>query len=256
VKPNIIFLFFGMAIGLLLFSQTVVAQESTTVLKVAGKAEILKQGRWFRAKKGQELLVGQAIRMVNGGEVTLTSEGGNIIIVVLEGSTVKYKGLVAERSVPWLSSPKPAPANSAMVQEFEVVEGQANINVTDGQPLRVITPLVVAAVRGTDFTLQVESDGSSTVIVREGSVMATGRNGTSKLVNAGSSYTLTAAQYSDYLKKKKVPIPQEGWKHIPNQQLETLDATTFKSGIPGQASHKSRSRPSKSRPSNKVKNLS
>jgi hypothetical protein len=243
VKIIKITLSLGLAIAFLLFNQTGFAQEFPKVIKIAGKAEILEKGKWTKLKTGRELWEGQSIRLVKGGEVALTSEAGKLEIIITDGSVIKYKGLVPEKKVPWGSSTRPAStsnSNSKIIPEFELLEGNANVSVEKGQPLRVITPLVIAAVRGTGFSAIVEPDGSSTIKVYDGSVMVVGRDGKSQIVNAGFSYRLTAAQYVEYLKKSKVNIPPKGWRDVPSQQLETVDSKTFKYGMPGPATHKSR----------------
>ncbi|MDR1873210.1 MAG: FecR family protein [Deltaproteobacteria bacterium] len=253
MKTNIIIMFLGMIIGLLLLAQVAVAQdEAPKIIKISGKAEILKNGRWSKAKVGQDLLVGQAIRLVRGKEVTLTSRNGDIEVLFTNNSVVKYNGYVPETSVPWLSSisrPNPTALNkSPLIPEFELVEGETNISVTKGQPLRVITPLIIAAVRGTNFSIQVKPfEGSSKVVVNEGTVMVTGRNGKSALVKAGSTFEYTAEQYADYLRRQKVKIPPEGWKQVPFDAQQALDFRTFKSGVPGRTPQKAGRRPKNNR---------
>ncbi|MDR1083755.1 MAG: FecR family protein [Deltaproteobacteria bacterium] len=233
MKPNIFIVLFGLTMALILgLSQTVLAQEAPKVLTIAGKAEILKNGRWYRTKAGEELKDQQAIRLVEGREVTLVAREGKITIVISSGSTVKYNGLVPEKNVPWISAPQPTRSKSPVIPEFELVEGQSRVEVTPGQPLRIITPLIMAAVRGTGFAVSVKPDGSSAIRVNEGSVSVMGRTGKTRVIKAGSSYQLTAAEYTDFLKKKGFTVPPEGWRYIPHRDLEALDAKTFRSGAP------------------------
>ncbi|MDR0547874.1 MAG: FecR family protein [Deltaproteobacteria bacterium] len=261
MKTNTTILFLGLFIGLLLLIPTVEAQEAPKVLKIAGKAEILQKGRWLKAKTGHELLVGQAIRLVKGKELTLISDGGQIEIVVSDGGAIKYNGQVPERSVPW-GAPKVVSSKSDLTRQIQLLEGTTHVTVTNAQPLRVITPLVIAAVRGTDFSVKVEPDGSSTITVRDGSVLAIGRTGQTEMVEAGSSFQITAEQYARYLKRQKVKIPPEGWKQIPDEEQEALDSKTFKSGIPGRAVHRTNRSTNKNNNNNnnnnnvKLKNLS
>jgi organic radical activating enzyme len=245
LKTNFAILFLTLAISLLLLGQTVIAQENPKIVKIAGKAEILRNGQWFKAKAGSELLAGQSIRLVKGNEITLISEGGKIEIVISNGSAIKFNGVVPEKSVPWapmIVKSKSSSSKSPLTPEIELLEGQTSVTVTGGQPVRVVTPLIIAAVRGTKFSVFVEQDGSSKVIVRDGSVMAIGRNGKNEIVEAGSTYQLTAEQFVDFLKRNKVKIPPEGWRNVPNHQLQALDARTFKSGIPDRTVQKARTR--------------
>jgi len=58
---------------------------------------------------------------------------------------------------------------------------------------RIVTPSATLAVRGTEFDLAVDNDGATYLMVRDGAVEITGRNGDSKLVGAAESVTVSAA---------------------------------------------------------------
>jgi hypothetical protein len=251
LKSHIYIFFFVLIVFFFQLNQFAIAQDFPKIIKIAGKAEILSNGRWSTAKNNQSLLVGQTIKLVRGNQVSLVSEGGNVEIIVSKRSAVKFNGEVPEASVPWGDSHRLVTAKSDLIPEIEVVEGLSRFSVKQGESLRVITPLIIAAVRGTDFTVSVAPDGSSEVIVAEGSVMVTGRDGKSGLVNRGRAYSFTAEQYADFLRKNKVKIPPEGWRNVPRQQLQDVDDRTFKPKSSGRAVHRS-NKP----PNNRPKSLS
>ncbi|MDR1085530.1 MAG: hypothetical protein LBP22_11925, partial [Deltaproteobacteria bacterium] len=86
-------------------SQAVLAKDSqVSVLKIAGKAEIIERGRSSAAREGQRLYPGQSVRLIGGGEVSLSSQDGRIKIKVQDNTTVTYDGEVGENTQPWSKS--------------------------------------------------------------------------------------------------------------------------------------------------------
>jgi hypothetical protein len=59
-------------------SLVLTAQDGLVINRIAGKAEILEQGRRSPARTGQRLLAGQSVQIVGGGEVQMSTSGGRI----------------------------------------------------------------------------------------------------------------------------------------------------------------------------------
>jgi hypothetical protein len=207
------------------------AQETgPVVIKVAGKAEILERGRRQPAAEGHKLLPGQSIELVGGGEVILSSNDGKITVKVLKDSSVRYDGYAAANERPWGSAPvyRPVASQKENVSQFTASKGKLEVQVTPGQPLRLVSPLIIAAVRGTNFTVTVDMDGSSRVETVEGQVATYGRNGDMRLATAGQSAQITAGDYAAHLEANGVITPPGGtWRDVPAADQERVDDQTL-----------------------------
>jgi hypothetical protein len=205
------------------------AQNEATILKVAGKAEILAQGRRLPARQGQKLLPGQSVQLIGGGEVLLTSNNGKVQVRVLDNTTVKFDGDVVANSQPWDSSSRYQKTSSSSPKEapqFSVPVGKLEFRVEPGQELRVVCPLIMAAVRGTVFVVTVDLDGTSTVNTIEGRVATYGRNGEIRLTSSGQTAQVTARKYEDHLAKKGVATSGGTWKNVPPRTQARVDNET------------------------------
>jgi hypothetical protein len=209
-------------------SLILVAQDGPTILKIAGKAEILEQGRKTPAKEGQRLSVGQSIQMVGGGEVQMTSSEGKIKLKVRDNTTVVYDGPVGRNSLPWRQSPSyrevGSSESSVTVPQFSVPVGRLEVDVVPGQDLRIQCPLIIASVRGTSFLVSVDLDGTSRIDTLEGRVDTFGRNGEFKLVLGGDNMQVTARQYADFLAAKGVASSGGNWRNVPARTQQSVDA--------------------------------
>jgi hypothetical protein len=105
--------------------------------------------------------------------------------------------------------------------------GEADVVVVPGQPLRLVTPLVVAAVRGTRFIVSVALDGSSVVNTVEGQVLAVGRNGVAQVLGAGQGFQLTSSQYVNFLQESGINVPQGEWRGLDARTVERIDTQTL-----------------------------
>ena len=76
------------------------AQEAQLV-SVMGRAEILSEGTWREARKGDRILPGAAVRTYADGEASVSAEEGRIEIKVRPGSELGYEGIVNTGSRPW-----------------------------------------------------------------------------------------------------------------------------------------------------------
>ncbi|MDR2140268.1 MAG: FecR family protein [Deltaproteobacteria bacterium] len=209
------------------------AQEGSgaTVLKIAGKAEILSQGQRQPAREGYRLSPGQSIQLIGGGEVRLSTAGGRVQVRVLADTTVKYDGEVDANGQPWGPTSRYREVSTGgsgqMAPQLSVPVGKLEVQVESGQELRVVCPLIMAAVRGTKFNINVERDGTSLVATLEGRVATYGRNGEIRLTSAGQNSQVTARAYSNFLANRGVAAPQGSWREIPAETQAEVDDQTL-----------------------------
>ncbi|MDR2141591.1 MAG: FecR domain-containing protein, partial [Deltaproteobacteria bacterium] len=228
---EILFFIVGLVLGA--WASVAQAQENSgaTILKIAGKAEILSQGQRLPAHEGFRLSPGQSIQLVGGGEVRLSTNGGKVQVRVLADTTVKYDGEVDANGQPWGPSSKLREVSTGgsgqMAPQISVPVGKLEIQVEPGQELRVVCPLIMAAVRGTRFNISVELDGSSTVTTLEGRVATYGRNGELRLISSGQSAQVTARAYSNFLANQGVSVPRGSWREAPAQTQAAVDDRTL-----------------------------
>lgn len=221
-------MWFAAAIFLML---TAGAYAQTQVVQVSGKAEIVQSGVTAKAAAGQVLNPGDEIRVAGKGSVRLESESGRIAITVKKNTNVSYDGLVTPKDVPWTASRKAKQGGRSAkkgVPQFSCTAGEAEAQVTPGQPLNLLTPLIVAAVRGTDFEVKVKSDASSSVQVREGRVMAVNRTGQVSNLTGGMLASLSSDEYVRHLRDLGVSIAVgQDWRSLDTGLLDKLDADLF-----------------------------
>jgi hypothetical protein len=220
-----VFWFSVFSLGIIPLDNEALAQEAApTILQVAGKAQIIERGRRMPARTGQRLLAGQTIELVGGGEVRVTTVDGRIKIRVTSDSTVRYDGQVEANSQPWALGPttRQAAAGEAAPQFF-ASKGKLEIEVAPGQRLRLLCPLILAAVRGTVFTVTVEADGTSRVDTMEGQVATYGRQGEMALTRPGQSAEVTARQYSTFLANNGVSVPGGDWRRVSENERQRVD---------------------------------
>jgi uncharacterized membrane protein YgcG len=217
-------LFAFLTVGLL--GAVAFAQEAT-ILRVAGRAEILAQGRRITANEGYRIQPGQTISLVGGGEILMTTANGRINVKVLADTSVKYDGEVNENDLPWsgvrLGPREASTAPTGRVPQFSVPLGKLQIEVESGQEVRLVCPLILAAVRGTVFTVTVDLDGTSRVDNLEGLVATYGRHGEMRLLGAGQSAMVTARDYANFLNTHGVRPPRGDWRRVPSRTQERVD---------------------------------
>ena len=206
--------------------------ETAKILKISGKAEILQTETWNEAKVNQMLNPGQAVRLVGGGEVALEAANGNIRVTIKDDTTLEYDGLTNSGVAPWQSSrqakTRQAPnLSNGVMQQFACPVGNVEFNVTTGNPLRVVAPLMSASVRGTGFSMLVTGDGSSTLDVSEGSVESFDRMGSRSMLGAGQFSSLTSGVFTAYLDTHNISSPTGDWRDISETVLDNLDAENF-----------------------------
>jgi hypothetical protein len=87
--------------------------------------------------------------------------------------------------------------------------------------------LILAAVRGTVFTVTVAADGTSRVDTLEGQVATYGRQGEMTLTRPGQSAEVTARQYSTFLADKGVSAPSGDWRRVSENERQRVDNQTL-----------------------------
>ncbi|MDR1872609.1 MAG: FecR domain-containing protein [Deltaproteobacteria bacterium] len=226
-----VYLSAALALTLVLFGTgDAYAQEAgPNIISLSGKAEILERGRRTPARQGHTLQPGQTIELVGGGEVSLAMDNDRIKVKVVDGSSVRYDGYVPANSQPW-SAATPAvrqAASGESAPQFSAQKGRMEVEVAPGQQLRIVSPLILAAVRGTKFTVTVDFDGTSRVDTSEGRVATYGRNGEIRLATPTQSAVVTAKEYGAFLESQGARIPRGGtWRDVPAATQERVDSET------------------------------
>jgi hypothetical protein len=130
-------------------------QGATQVTSVEGDAGVLFAGsdEWVSLETDVPLETGDRVRTGNGARVEMVTPDGDAL-EVQDGSELEIGAA--------------APKESA----FRLLLGGllAKIAPDPGKKFRVFTPVAVAAVRGTEFAVDVDEDGGSELGVSEGTV--------------------------------------------------------------------------------------
>ncbi|MDR1083780.1 MAG: FecR family protein [Deltaproteobacteria bacterium] len=230
-------------LGLTLFTGTLMAQDETAAqaqdgLVLANPLDIKirpQTNEGQPSKSVDRFLPGQSVKMEGGREVRIFSDDGRIQITAQDGSVIEFEGMVQSHSKPWFDD-RPVMVKDSdeqasvpnLVPQFRISYGQADIQVETGQELRVATPLIISAVRGTRFTMSVKEDGSSLVNVVEGRVMSMVRTGQVQLLEAGKAAELTAAKFTDFLREHNIKIPDGAdWRSVDTAAVNRVVAQAF-----------------------------
>jgi hypothetical protein len=188
-------------------------------------------------KRVESLTPGQSIKLEGGSDVRIVSSDGRIQITSKEGSVILFEGFVKNESKPWLTdhpvlasetTEAAQTARPKLVPQFKIDLGQAEVEVVPGQEMRLASPLIISAVRGTKFSMSVAKDGSSALNVLEGKVLSMARNGKVELLEAGKAVELSAAKFTEFLKGLNVKIPEGGdWRKVDSKVLTETVQTAF-----------------------------
>jgi hypothetical protein len=215
-----------------LLSAPTIADDNPEIVSISvmGRAEILSSGVWYEAKTGEIVKPGEWVRVVGDGEMSLSGNDGKSTVTLKDQTSVRYDGVVDPNSRPWrngapvTSAYAPVQPGGEATPQYTIQNGEVEVEVTPGQPLRVITPLIASAVRGTNFVVTVSKDGSSRLKTIEGTVFVLSRTGQSQEVKTGSSMKLTSSQYVQFLRQNGVNVPDGDWLSVEPDALEQLDA--------------------------------
>ena len=168
---------------LILFSGSVSAQTQTAgkALSVRGQVE-WEHPAWSALTPNQMLEVGAHIR---------TGEAGRAVILLVDETQLKINGdtdlrLSSVKAPTTLFQRVAQTAGSSQESVLAVSKGQVWLRATTKKPtdVKVTTPSVTAAIRGTEFDLRVGPDGESIMTVLDGSVDFRNELG-AVLVNSG-----------------------------------------------------------------------
>ncbi|MEW5725325.1 MAG: FecR family protein [Thermodesulfobacteriota bacterium] len=129
---------------------------TTTVVSVAGRAEVISEDETRATLTvGRILSIGQAIETGPDGRVVLELEDGSRL-ELFEDSRIELAEVLTEEE---------------KEISFSMVMGYLHLKLKKlFAPNLVVTPTVVAGVRGTEFMVSVADDGASVVSVSEGRV--------------------------------------------------------------------------------------
>ncbi len=160
---------------LLVLAGPAFAQDATLVA-TTGPVSILAEGgpRWLKAKGGEDLIFGDAIRVGKGGTAHIVL-GDRGAVLLREESRLTLKGS-ARRTEP-----------SVAFGEFLV---GIRRKLTKGQSFKVRTPAAVAAVRGTLFWGKAAKEDKSTTYVGFGHEIEVTAGGKTVPVEPGKTVTI------------------------------------------------------------------
>jgi hypothetical protein len=168
---------------LLFFAATAQAQSTTVVARAASVS-----GRAVLAGTGASLSPGY---ILSPGDRVDTRGGGRVVIELSDGSMV----VVSPESVVTL---KDFRAAASLRELFEITLGMVRVKINHfagkPNPYRMNSPTASIAVRGTEFTIQVDAQGATEVTVIEGAVEVSSLADPSQniLLQAGQSFRLIA----------------------------------------------------------------
>ncbi len=142
-------------------------QVSAKVLSVQGRVEV-EQSPWAPAKVNQELRAGASIR---------TGDQSRAVILLADETQLKLNAnsQMTLREVRRTSSLVTRVVQQAVAQQdqslLHLLKGEAWLRAKQKPAqLRVNTPAVTAAIRGTEFDIKVADDGETVATVLEGSI--------------------------------------------------------------------------------------
>ena len=172
-------------------------------------------------------------QVLSEGAVVRTSSSGRATLEWFDGSVTRLD-YDTEFRITNLQVPTALGGSQIEADQDSGSSYNRVIELTEtGGRFSVDTPTASAAVQGTTYAVIVNPDGSSSVIVTDGTVLVTGASGEEVAVEAGSMVTVDASGNVT----GPVPIPDEllnsGWI----QYNETCDAGTCPTSIsPGAVS--------------------
>jgi hypothetical protein len=187
-------LIFGLALliifALYLSHSLVIVQRLAVVDRVQGRAEVLVHGRGDPSplEEGKLVRAGDLLQTGPASSVELrwVRWAGGMRIKIGPNTLFKITRSIVNRSTHDTQSRLRVDMGRIWVRLRERLTGKSKFEVE--------TPTVVAAVRGTVFSVAVGEDGASHVEVLEGEVAVAGRDGAATTLTAGSRTVIAPGQ--------------------------------------------------------------
>lgn len=189
------------------------APMKATVVKVDGQVEmVLKNGKRQQLKTGDQLLAHHVIESAKGGAATLQLDDGSTV-EIFEATRIEINDLLPEEE-------------SKFSVSLFFGRISAKLKRLRGDDV-VITPTMVAGVRGTEFYASVAEDGASVITVKEGQVAVS----TDKAWDETEDVTVKAGQEVEADKAGVTLTPRpitldslEAWTKYRQQRLNAIKA--------------------------------
>ncbi len=176
-----------------------------TVIDVVGHGAVIGENNTVRnVKTGDTVLAGNKVIVFGKGVVHLASQGELIVFKADNEAIFEYDE-----------------SDSIGKIHLKMTKGQMSFTVVPGNKIDIKTPHMVASVRGTEFTLDVDKEDTS-LFVDKGSVQATDNKGKTMAVNKGFAMKSTGAAFT-----RGKPVEQ---KILKNENAMENRATNNKDG--------------------------
>ncbi|MEW6265439.1 MAG: FecR domain-containing protein [Thermodesulfobacteriota bacterium] len=199
----------GMA--LLAAARVEAATMSAVVVELTGSADLVfKDGRHQALKKGDKLEAAQAIETKAGAKVVLQLEDGSKV-EVFEATKISVNELLPEEE-----------SKFSLSLFFGRVMARLKKLRSDDV---VITPTMVAGVRGTDFAVSVAEDGASVVSVENGQVDVSTDKAwdQTSMVQVEAGQEVQADKAGVELKPRPITLQtMESWQAFRKKRLDDL----------------------------------
>ncbi|MCG8638605.1 MAG: FecR family protein, partial [Desulfobacterales bacterium] len=164
----------GIVAAIILLAAAGLVHAGDLTISKTGEQEVMVIGeKTSYAKRGDTVSEGDEIVIVGKGTVRLESENRIVVMDAHKGSILNYEKTDPDGTI-----------------EMGIKKGVVDFKVVPGNKFDVTTPHMVAAVRGTRFTLDVD-DFETALMVEKGSVQANDNKGKSMPVGAGQAIRAT-----------------------------------------------------------------
>ena len=185
----------------LLLATSAFAQDLVVVDDTGSALVVTASNALIPLKDKKVVKEGETVMVAGRGSVTLATPDGVVTITADEKSLLKNDGV--------------APDGKLMLQ---VPKGLVEFQVVPGNKLDVVTPHMVASVRGTRFTTDVAA-GNTDLDVTEGAVECTGNDGVSEMVQAGFHVRTNTRGFSAQVEPSRDRARERSMakEHAPNE---------------------------------------
>jgi hypothetical protein len=208
-------MFLALAVTLLLPWIGRTATQAATLAQVIGTVEIMPAGsdNWLPVSAGERVQEGDRVRTHSLSAATL---------VFFDESTTDLEA-GTEIAVTQMSSQRSGDRVIVLYQALGQTYNHVRRSPDIASRFEIETPAAVTMVRGTEFALTVEGDGTTRVVVVEGVVDVTAQ-GTTVTVHAGQETMVQAEQSSTPVRSVPIAPPTPRFTSTP-QATETPTAT-------------------------------